>query len=238
MNTATNQDDSNQPVIACVGLRKAFSEGRGSLEVLKGVDFSLPQGGRVAVVGSSGSGKSTLLHLLGGLDTPTAGEVYVNGRSIIGLSSAARGKIRGDNIGFIYQFHHLLPEFTALENVGIPLLLGKSSVKTIQAEAKRMLVRVGLGERLNHKPSQLSGGERQRVAIARALVKRPKVVMADEPTGNLDGDSADQVQSLLLTLNRELGMSLLIVTHDLALANKTGTVMRMDHGVLSSDNWV
>ncbi len=223
----------NGVVIRCSQLKKSFSEGDRHVDVLQGIDFTLMRGERVAVIGSSGSGKSTLLHLLGGLDLPTSGDIHINGQSIIHLSAAQRGAIRQGAIGFIYQFHHLLPEFTALENVAMPLLLGRSSIKSIKARARDYLGRVGLAHRAEHKPSALSGGERQRVAIARALVTHPQVVMADEPTGNLDSDNAEQVQALLLELNQEMGTSFLVVTHDMDLAKQTGRVLRMSHGVLT-----
>jgi len=224
--------DREQVVLACQQLRKSFHEGEQTVHVLQGVDLQLAQGERIAVIGSSGSGKSTLLHLLGGLDTPTSGDIMIEGRSLIGLSAAQRGEIRHQSIGFIYQFHHLLPEFSALENVAMPLLLGSLSMAKVKERAQQFLKKVGLSDRAHHKPSQLSGGERQRVAIARALVSHPKLVMADEPTGNLDSDNAEHVQALLMSLNKELGTALLVVTHDRHLAKMTGEVMQMDHGIL------
>jgi lipoprotein-releasing system ATP-binding protein len=222
---------SEVSVLECRNLVRTFSEGNLRVEVLKGVNMTLQPGERVAVIGSSGSGKSTLLHCLGGLDTATAGEIRIGESSLTQMNEKQRGDLRNSTMGFVYQFHHLLPEFTALENVAMPLLIGGSDVSSARRLAGGILEKVGLGHRLDHKPGELSGGERQRAAVARALVNRPKCVLADEPTGNLDHKTAEQVYQLILELNREAGTSLLMVTHDLQLAEKMDRILHLKDGV-------
>ncbi|UOG90623.1 MAG: lipoprotein-releasing ABC transporter ATP-binding protein LolD [Candidatus Thiothrix sulfatifontis] len=221
-------------IISCQQLGKRFTEGRLDVQVLRGVDLAIHEGEKVAILGSSGSGKSTLLHLMGGLDLPSTGHVEVLGKRMDQLSDTERGVLRNESMGFIYQFHHLLPEFTALENVAMPLLIRGMKVAEASAQASDILAKVGLQERLDHKPAQLSGGERQRAAIARALVTRPKAVLADEPTGNLDQHTADNVFNLMQSLNEALGTAFVVVTHDLQLAAKMDTVYRLTDGVLTS----
>ena len=222
----------NDAVIRADNLGKTYAEGKLHTPVFDGLDVAIAPGETVAILGVSGAGKSTLLHLLGGLDTPTSGEVYVAGQKMSALSNAARGQLRNKALGFVYQFHHLLPEFTALENVMLPVLLGGADVDEANSRAKDLLEAVGLGHRLAHKPGELSGGERQRAAVARALVNKPACVLGDEPTGNLDEKTAAGVFALMLELNRAQKTSLVLVTHDRSLARRLDRVLELHEGKL------
>jgi lipoprotein-releasing system ATP-binding protein len=236
--TTTSSDvmpasEPNMNVLECHALVKTFQQGDIRVEVLKGVELRVSRGERLAIVGASGSGKTTLLQLLGGLDLPTSGNVSITGQRISELDDVERGNLRNRALGFVYQFHHLLPEFTALENVAMPLLIRRTPIDEAKARSRQLLERVGLGGRLDHRPSQLSGGERQRAAVARALVTQPPIVLADEPTGNLDGANAKQVFELMLELNRELGTALVIVTHAPELAARMQRTLTLQDGRLA-----
>ena len=218
-------------ILRCEQLSKTYTEGPISVEVLKDINLEIQTGERIAIVGASGSGKSTLLHLLGGLDLPTTGSVWIDGQEMSGVSDKARGDIRNTHLGFVYQFHHLLPEFTALENVAMPLFVRGEGRNAAEQKAEELLEAIGLGHRLLHRPIELSGGERQRAAIARALVTRPSCVLADEPTGNLDHKTADKVFDLMMELNDEIGTALVMVTHDLGLAERMDKIFHLEDGV-------
>lgn len=222
------------PVLECRHVVRRFSEGASTLEVLRGADLVVQPAERVAIIGSSGSGKTTLLQIMGGLDEPDEGEVLVNGKAMQGVDETTKGELRNRYIGFIYQFHHLLPEFTAEENVAMPLLIRREARAKAIAQARELLGRVGLGERLTHKPGELSGGERQRAAVARALITRPQLVLADEPTGNLDSGNGEHVLKLMLELNEELKTSLVIVTHDHSIAKRMDRILVLENGVLQA----
>ena len=223
---------NSAPVISCTNLEKKFSDAELEVEVLRGIDLQVNAGERMAIIGSSGSGKSTLLHLLGGLDLPSKGEVRIADQPFSALSETARGILRNQSLGFVYQFHHLLPEFTALENVAMPLLVRRIDPDTAKKTAAGILSKVGLDKRVGHKPGEMSGGERQRVAIARALVTRPKCILADEPTGNLDEQTADQVFNIMLEMNNDSETSLVMVTHNMELAGKMDKVYELKDGKL------
>ncbi|MDM1277481.1 lipoprotein-releasing ABC transporter ATP-binding protein LolD [Acinetobacter indicus] len=226
----------NKTVLEAKQVTKHFTDGKTTVDVLRGLDLKIEQGQFVSIVGASGSGKSTLLHVLGGLDRPSQGEVYLNGQRFDNLGEAERGYLRNQYLGFVYQFHHLLPEFSALENVAMPLMLRKeSNFKEVKQQAEYLLDRVGLSHRLTHKPGELSGGERQRVALARAIVTKPTVMLADEPTGNLDRKTAIKIFELLRELRREFNMAMLIVTHDEELAKSADTILHMQDGIWVPD---
>ena len=225
---------SRSAVLECRRVVRRFREGASTLEVLRGVDLVVQPAERLAIIGSSGSGKTTLLQIMGGLDDPDEGAVLINGKSMHGSSEAAKGDLRNRYIGFVYQFHHLLPEFSAEENVAMPLLIRREPKAVALQQARELLGRVGLGDRLTHKPGELSGGERQRAAVARALITRPQLVLADEPTGNLDAGNGEHVLSLMLELNQELKTSLVIVTHDHSIAARMDRVLELEQGVLKN----
>ena len=220
----------NEPIVNARGVSKTFREGTLQVEVLKSIDFQVGQGELVSIVGASGSGKTTLLHILGGLAEPSTGTVHIDQKDINRLSQKARGDLRNHALGFVYQFHHLLAEFSAQENVAMPLLIRRTDPEQAMEQAADILVRVGLGERLGHRPAELSGGERQRAALARALVAKPRCIMADEPTGNLDARTAGSIHDLLVELNEATGTSLIVVTHDIRLAERMGRMVSLENG--------
>lgn len=226
---------SNTAILNCQQLGKTYTEGPNDVRVLEDVNLHIKAGERLAIVGASGSGKSTLLHLLGGLDLPSTGSVWVDGQELSGMSDKKRGVMRNRYLGFVYQFHHLLPEFSALENVAMPLFIRGVDKKQAQDKAQSLLTDIGLEHRFDHRPTELSGGERQRTAIARALVTEPKVVLADEPTGNLDVDTASSVFDMMMELNQRVGTALVMVTHDNSLAARMDRVLRLDHGTVVQD---
>ena len=223
---------NKEAVIQCQNVGKTYDDGSLKVEVLRNIDFQVASGEGIGIIGASGSGKSTLLHILGGLDKPTSGEVKIQGQSLNSLSQVAIGQLRNRHLGFVYQFHHLLPEFSALENVMMPLLVARKSRAEAQAAAAEILEKVGLGSRMTHRPGELSGGERQRAAIARALVTKPDCLLADEPTGNLDRKNATHALEMMLELKRQLGTALIVVTHDEQLAKRFDRVLTMDDGCL------
>ncbi len=226
----------SEPVLQCRSIVRRFDEGGSTLEVLSGVDLAVESAERMAIIGASGSGKTTLLQIMGGLDAPTSGEVLVAGQAMHEMSEIGKGNLRNRYLGFVYQFHHLLPEFSAAENVAMPLMIRRIGKEAALEQAQSLLERVGLGERLTHKPGELSGGERQRAAVARALITRPKLVLADEPTGNLDAGNGEHVLQLMLELNRELETSLVIVTHDHSIAERMDRIMILEDGKLRSSS--
>ncbi len=226
----------SEPVLQCRSIVRRFDEGGATLEVLSGVDLSVESAERMAIIGASGSGKTTLLQIMGGLDTPTSGEILVGGQAMHEMSEIGKGNLRNRYLGFVYQFHHLLAEFSAAENVAMPLMIRRIGKEAALEQARLLLERVGLGERLTHKPGELSGGERQRAAVARALITQPKIVLADEPTGNLDAGNGEHVLQLMLELNRELETSLVIVTHDHSIAERMDRIMILENGRLRSSS--
>lgn len=226
---------SNPPILGCQQLGKTYIEGPNDVEVLRDINLQIQAGERVSIVGASGSGKSTLLHLLGGLDLPSKGSVWVDGQQLSNMSDKKRGIMRNRYLGFVYQFHHLLPEFSAIENVAMPLFIRGVDKDQAQQKARTLLTDIGLEHRCDHRPTELSGGERQRTAIARALVTEPKVVLADEPTGNLDVDTASSVFEMMIELNQRVGTALVMVTHDNSLAGRMDRILRLDHGTLRED---